>query len=166
MYAFARLIWLLGVFAVAWFAALPAFAQSTAIVQTMKNLATNNVINGVDCTQAAANRWTGWLQVSDKRNVVFDVDFTDADSSAASLDVTCETSTSSATAQGAGRDLPVITSTAATGVNSMTISTWRWVSTTGGAPGTSSFVLYIQNIPAPWLACLFTCGAGDRKSVV
>lgn len=146
-----------------------AFAQSTAIVSTQTDLngLVSPIINGALCTGAAATRWTGWIKVVNQRNIVFDVDFLDANASAASLDVTCETSRSTATAQGAGRTLPVIWQTSTTGtvgVSSMSQSLWRWLSTSGGAPGTSAFPLYIENIPAPLIACLFTCGAGGAAA--
>lgn len=118
----------------------------------------------VACTAAAAARWTGWISVATQREVVFDVDFVDADASAASLDVRCETSRTSATAADAGRELPVITATSAAGVSSMTRDSRSWVSTTGGAPGTSSFTVTFANIPAPWINCLWTCGAGGAAA--
>lgn len=146
-----------------------AHADNVGIVSTQDTRA--GVENGfgtklsaVACNAAAATRWTGWIAVSTKRNIVFDVDFVDADSSAASLDVRCETSRVNTTVADAGRDLPVITATASTGISSITVSTWRWVSTAGTAPGSSSYTLFIENIPAPFIECLFTCGAGGAAA--
>lgn len=139
-----------------------AKAQTVGIVGTMRTLtATSQDLDpAVSCTAAAASRWLLWLPTGTQRNVMIDVVFTDADSSAASLGVRCETTNSSATAADAGQDLPTITATASTGVSSMTQGSWSWVATGGGAPGSSTFVLQISNIPNAFIGCLFTCGAG------
>lgn len=141
------------------------FASAQSVTLNSAQSITTLRLSAVACNAAAAARWTGWIPVSTQRNVIFDVDFIDANASAASVDTRCETSTSSGTVADAGRDLPVITATAATGTNSMTISTWSWVATGGGAPGTSSYVLYIENIPAPYIECLFTCGGAAADNI-
>lgn len=169
----AKVGWFVGVLGVVAFAALPlrVNAQVVSLVSTQDTTSNGYgaKLSAVACNAAAASRWTGWIPVSTKRNIVFDVDFVDANSDETSLDVRCETSRVSSTVADAGRDLPVITATATTGINSMTLSTWRWVATGGGAPGTSSFVLYIENIPAPFIECLFICqgaaAAADNVTV-
>lgn len=136
----------------------------TAKAQTVTNLQTTNTTLGfgtklaaVACNAAAASRWTGWIKVSTQGRVTFDVDLVDANSDETSLDMRCETSTVTSTVADAGRDLPVIVATAATGVSTMTVATWSWVATGGGAPGTSKYTITIENIPAPVMECLFTC---------
>lgn len=116
------------------------------------------------CNAAAAVRWTGWINVSIQRNIVLDIDFVDADASSTSLDVTCESSRVNTTAQGAGRDLPVITATSNAAVTRGTSTipfqhTWSFVAPNNvvANPGTFSTVLFIENIPAPFIACLFVC---------
>lgn len=119
----------------------------------------------VDCASAAGARWTGWIAVSQWRNVVFDITFVDANSSAASLDVRCETTTNSGSAADSEKDLPVIVSTASTGTSVIVpAGTWSYRSTTGAAPGSFESTLYIENIPAPFIECLFTCGAGGAAA--
>lgn len=117
-------------------------------------------LNGVACTAAAASRWTGWIYVQLQSNLVLDFDFVDGDASAANLGWRCETSRSNATANDAGRDLPIDVSTSAAGVTTFMPASWVWVATTGGPPGTSRGTLTIANIPAPFINCLATCGAG------
>lgn len=128
---------------------------------TSLNTTGGTKLSAVACTAVDALRWTGWLQVDTYRNASFDIDFVDGDASAANLTVRCESSRSSATVADAGRDLPIIVSTATTGINTLVPQAqWRYVSSTGAAPGTFSTTLYISNIPAPFVECLFTCGAG------
>ncbi len=143
-----------------------AHAQTTSIVSTQDaTTATFGAkLTGVLCNAAAASRWTGWINVSSKRNVVFDIDFVDADASGA-LTVRCETSRVNTTTADAGRDLPVMYSTASTGISLLTTSTYQFVSTAGANPGTSSWVLYIENIPAPWIECLVTCGGAAADNI-
>lgn len=149
-----------------------ARAQNVTIVSSQNTTLSGTggaKLTSVACTAAAASRWTGWINVSTQRNLVLDVDFVDANASAASLDVRCETSRDSVTAADAGRDLPVLFATSTTtpaGVSRITQSTYSWVATdtTTTNPGTSSFVLYIENIPAPFIECLFTCGAGGAAA--
>lgn len=137
-----------------------AHSQSTVAIVSSQNNSTAQgfgvKLNAVGCN-AGTLLWTGWTNVTGQRNIVYDVALVDANSDETSLDVRCETSTTDTTAVDAGFDLPVITSTASTGVNSLTLNTWSWVAVGGGAPGTSKFELYIENIPAPFIECLFTC---------
>lgn len=141
------------------------FASAQSVTLNSAQTLTTARLTAVACNAAAAARWTGWIPVSTQRNVVFDVDFVDANASAASVDVRCEGSTSASTVADAGRDLPVITATATTGISLITISTLSWVATGGGAPGTSSYELYIENIPAPFVECLFTCGGAAADNI-
>lgn len=140
-------------------------AQTVGIAGTQRPLtASTQAVTAVACNAAAGSRWAYWFPTSTQRNVMFDVTFVDANASAASLDVRCETTGTTATAADGGQDLPVIVATASTGVSTMTQSTWRWVATGGGAPGSSQFVLQISNIPDAFIGCLFTCGAGGAAA--
>lgn len=150
--------------------AVHANAQTVGIVSTQDTspgIGTTGFgakLTAVACNAAAAARWTGWINVSSKRNIVFDIDYVDADASGAKT-VRCEASRVSTTVADAGYDLPVITSTAATGINSTTINSWQFFTTAGGTPGTTSWVLYIENIPAPFIECLFDCGGAAADNV-
>jgi hypothetical protein len=121
-------------------------------------------INARACTEAAAFRNTGWINVRLQREVVFDIDFVDADSSATNLTVACETARTNAGAVGSGRYLPVALSTSVAGVTTLTRDTRIIVATTGAGPGTSKWTLSFSRIPAPWINCVFTCGAGGAAA--
>ena len=170
-YAWIQLLPILGVCAVVGYVltiAYAAKAQTSVMVPTVQDqdlLVTGGqkFVAPVSCTAAAANRWTGWIWVGSKAALSFDLDFVDlggGGSNVASFDWRCETSRVNTTAADAGRDIPVIVATAATGISSVTAHTWRWVSASGGPPLTSQTTSTITNIPAPWINCLFTCGAG------
>lgn len=142
-----------------------AHAQATAVVGLQRDLTpTTQSLSAVACNAAAGSRWIFWLPTGTQRNVTLDVVFVDADSSAASLDIRCETTNDMAQAADSEKDLPVLTSTSAAGVSKIMRGSWSWVSTTGDAPGSSEFSLQIANIPAPFLGCLFTCGAGGAAA--
>lgn len=153
-----------------------ALAQNVSIVSSQDTTMPVAGVNtggtklaAVACNVAAASRWTGWINVSQKRNIVFDVSFVDANASAAAVDVRCEASTSNATVADAGFDLPTVyatTTAAPVAISSMAAGTWRWVdATTGANPGTSAFELYIENIPAPFIECLFVCGGAAADNI-
>lgn len=139
-------------------AGITAIAQAQTVYSQQR--AAVRVLDAVSCTAAAGSRWTDWINVATQRALVFDIDFVDADASAANLSWRCETSQVNTTTPDDGRDLPVITATSAAGISTLMQASWAWVSTAGLAPGTGSVSTTIGNIPAPWLECLFTCGAG------
>lgn len=147
----------LAVILVAFFSVSRVEAQTVYNLQKTTGGGLGAKLAAVACNAAPGSRWTGWIQVDTFGRSTLDIDFVDADSDETSLDMRCETTRDSSIANDAGRDLPVIVSTASTGVNTLTQSTWRWVSTTGGAPGSSQYTITVSNIPAPFINCLFTC---------
>lgn len=118
-------------------------------------------LNAVSCTAAAGLRWTGWINVTDQHSVAFDIDLILNGGAPVDLQYRCETAQNNAVIADAGRDLPIIVATAATGIQTVTFpAIWRFVAPGGGAPGTFSTTSRVSNIPAPFINCLFTCGAG------
>lgn len=142
------------------FVAIKATAQ-TVYTKQDENLQTTGglKLTSVPCTIGAASRWTGWILVSTMRSIALDVDFVDASASAASLDMRCETSRVNTTPYDSGRDLGVLVSTV-NGVTTSVPSSWSQKNAALGPPGTSGWTWSVTNIPAPWINCLFTCGAG------
>lgn len=143
-----------------------AWGQNTVRVLTVQDRSLNStgglVMSGVSCTAAAGVREAGWIQVDTMEKAVFLVNYVDAGASAASLNIACETSNSNTTVFGSGYSLPVLQSTATTGITTMNKNTLSWVSTNPALtnPGTSNFTFTVSNIPLAYIACLFTCGAG------
>lgn len=138
-------------------------AQQVSIVGTQRTLtATTQAVTAVACNAAAGARWAYWYPVSTQRNAMIRVTFVDADSSAANLQVRCETTSSTATAADGGQELPTLYSTTTT--NNIAAIPWAWTAVGGGAPGSSTFNLQIANIPDAFIGCLFTCGAGGAAA--
>lgn len=115
-------------------------------------------LSNIACTEVVANRTTACIPVEKMTGVAFDVTFLDANSSANYLEINCNF----ARAQNCPVlfQMPVVTATSAGGVSTIKPAFWQWKSSGGGAPGTSNFMLTITNIPAPFIQCVFTCGAG------
>lgn len=151
-------------------AAVPAAAQTVYSKQDANLQGTGGVkLNAVACTAAAGSRWTGWIYVAIYRELALDVSFVDANASAADLGVRCETSASNATAADGGEELGVITATSATGVSTEVPDSRSWRRDTNGDgvlenPGTSQHAFIFKSLPAPWINCLFTCGAGGAAA--
>jgi|SRR5271157_5636312 len=116
-------------------------------------------LNAVSCTAAVATRSTGCMYVEKMRALALDVDFVDAGSTAADLEVKCYETTDSTCATGL-RQLPINTSCTASGLCTYVPYTAQFLSTTGGAPGTFSAPLVMSTIVGPYMQCVATCGAG------
>lgn len=142
-------------------------AHAQTVFQQMSSTTTRINSAAVNCTSAASARWTGWVNVAQWRNVVWGITFTDANASAASFTAACETTTTTATAQGAGQTLPVIVATSTLGVSDVIpAGSYRYLNSTTGAAavGTFTTTTYIENLPAPYISCTFTCGAGGAAA--
>lgn len=150
-------------------------ARAQTVYITQKTQGT--VINSNCAAATNPNRWTGFIPVNTFSSAVFDVDFVEdgAGTLVRSVDMTCQSSRSSATAFGAGRDVDVIVSTAASGVSSKKTSTWREDPISGAVLGTKNFTTEVANVPAPFLACTFVCctnnavpctGGGDATDTI
>lgn len=101
--------------------------------------------------------WTGWDRVSVENSITYEIATVDADASVTSIDVRCETTNDSTLADDAGADLPVLTSTAGTGITTGVISgVWRWVTSAGGGPGTATWTMTVSNIPNDFINCEFS----------
>jgi hypothetical protein len=101
-------------------------------------------------------QWTRWAQVDDKRTIIWDITFVDANASITSVDMQCFTAQVETGAVGTGFRLPVYVATSAAGVTTSTPSTIRQVNNAGGAPGTSNWPWAVTNIPGAWIICSFT----------
>jgi hypothetical protein len=95
-----------------------------------------------------ANKWTGWIATNDMRSVVFDITFTDANSSVTAVTMVCESSASSATANDGGFDLHTVSVAAGT----ITSSVAQWTYTTSGS---KNWTWTVSNVPGDWLNCEF-----------
>jgi hypothetical protein len=117
-------------------------------------------INGATTT-CAAPHWTGWIRVPNMRSIVYDVDYTvgGAGTAPTGWTATCETSRLSTTVAGTGRRLPTVATTCAAHActGDMGSMTWARISAV-----TEYWTFTVDNIPAPYIECLFTCtGAPD-----
>ena len=118
----------------------------------------------IDCTNVAAHPLAD-LNVVNMQALVIDVDVTDADSLAAYFQLSCQSSAQPSVGGAQLRDLPVITQTDANGVSYLEKDVRRWYGAGYTHPGTSHFTATFANVPAPWLTCTLSCGAGGTSAV-
>ncbi len=136
-----------------------------ALAQTYYRVEDANTAIGLNRGQkitaltCAAGRWTGWINVKNWRALVLEIT-NPTYGAATSVDVRCESSQSSATADDAGEDIHVIVSTAATGVSTTEIDTRR-----NNVSATERWDVTFTNIPAPWINCNVICPAGTTDTV-
>ena len=158
-----------GIVGLAAFMAYMAVASGQSVYETMDTnlrgygqIANTCIASSapVACDALASALNTGPISVASMQALVLDVDFVDANASAAYLQVSCQSKGSYAGA--IWRDLPVIVATDANGISYLEKDIRRWYGLGNTAPGTSSFTVTFANLPAPWIRCQFTCGAGAQ----
>jgi len=129
-------------------------------VEITKKLNTTAKISAAAMTSA---RWTGWIDVANRRSVAFQVNFTDANSSCTAVTMVCETSQVSTTTADSGADLHVLVC----GDGGVCVSTPMTLcygtdaacGITGGgnaAPGSKVWTWTVSNIPDQYINCKFT----------
>lgn len=137
------------------------YTLKDGVLPTPRNVPTGGIkINAVSCSAGGgAPHSTGIMYVERVESLVLTIQFSDPDSTTSYLDVYCQ-STDSSLYSGIYADMPVLISTAPTGITTATTSRIRWVSTTGGAPGSTNFTLTYSNLPDREAICYVECGAG------
>ena len=145
------------------FAAVSLFATAALAVpiETTRFETTSTYGTKIDGLALTSGRYTGWIDTGVVRAVIFDIDFTDANSSCTAVKMVCETSQVATTTNGAGRDYHGPT-TCSGGSCFSEPKTWCDGTNAacgvgaGSAPGSSAWTWVVDNVPGPWLNCYFT----------
>lgn len=103
--------------------------------------------------------YTGWVQVQESRSVVMEVTYTN--SAATAVTMTCETSDSASTANGAGFELHELLNSGTAGTSDSYSHTWS-----NAVAGDESWTWTVANLPHNYINCAFLGTGADGSDVV
>lgn len=139
-------------------AAVFVSASHAASVQMQKEPLAG-VVAAAACNAAS---WTGWVDVSMYRSIVWEL-FFDGDASPATTAITmrCETSDDSSTANDGGYDVHILSDSATAGTSSSVTHTWS-----NPVSADEKWTWTVSNLPHNYVNCLFTCTSGDSGDAI
>lgn len=146
------------------FAALllaPGVAQSAStVVKVHKDTSAERGFGTVAAQACDSTIYTGWLRVNDLRAVALDIAFDeDSGTDVTSVTMTCQSSQSGTTANGAGYDIHVLASTSASGTSTSVIHTFS-----NATAGDESWSWTVTRLPGAYLNCALVCNGTVTSS--
>lgn len=113
----------------------------------------------IDDLAISAARWTGWVEVQERRSLVLEIDYTW--SAASAVTMRCETSDSAATANDSGFDLHILSDSATAGTSSSVTHTWS-----NAVSASEKWSWTVSNLPHNYVNCVFNGTSADGSDKV
>lgn len=160
------------VFVLAVLLGAPLAAQQIFTLKDPNLTSTNKGDTGgtrIDALALTSGRYTGWIYAGTVDDIVFDITVVNATGPGlGNINMACQTSRIDSTANGAGYDLHMLTSTGTSSSPVVTsgIVNWRY---TPLLAATYRWSWSVYDVPAPYINCYFTAtgtpGANDKITV-
>jgi hypothetical protein len=131
-------------------------AAATGPVPITRTALSSAVINGLAIN---STRYTDFLPVSDKRSITFEIAYTY--SAASAVTMSCETSDTQSTTDGAGFDLHILEDSATSGTSNSLPHVWS-----NAVAGDESWTWTLTNLPHDYVNCWFDGTSADGSDTV
>ncbi len=104
-------------------------------------------------------RWTGWIEVQERRSLVVEVSYTY--SAASAVTMRCETSDDASTANDSGFDLHILSDSGTAGTSSSVTHTWE-----NSVSASEKWSWTVSNLPHNYVNCVFNGTGADASDKV